>query len=64
MYIVDIVQAGGGEGRGDLEGVLGGPKKRNGIVKRERRPRKRKTSVCALGIRTEKTVHRMTSFEG
>ena len=49
-----MVQAGGcGAVGGDFEGVLEVEKK-NGMVKRERRPRKRSTSVCTLGIRFDK----------
>lgn len=54
VYMVAIVHAGGcGAVGGELEGVLEVEKK-NGIVKRERRPRKRRTSVCTLGIRFDK----------
>ena len=48
VYMVDIVHAGDGGGVWFWEGLEGGsdePRKKKGTVKRERRPRKRKTSV-------------------
>ena len=66
VYIVDIVQAGGG-GVWSREGLEGGseePKKKKGIVKRDRRPRKRNTSVGTLGIQlSQKIIDAMTSSE-
>jgi len=60
--MVAIVQAGGCGALGaDFEGVLEEVEKKNGIVKRERRPRKRRTSACTLGIRIGKMVGGMTS---
>ena len=47
VYIVDIVHGGGGGGEfwDGLGDGLEEPRKKKGIVKREMRPRKRKTSV-------------------
>ena len=60
--MVANLQAGGCGAVGeDFKGVLEEVEKKNGMVKRERRPRKRRTSVCTLGIRVDKIVKEMTS---